>query len=196
MDNMLEANEFAHDRIEYNIGIIKKETGLDDEEILRIPAVYYPDGWKCDGEGEPIEDDPEEGEDDEDEGNENEGDQERKRRQQKLGRRLKRKRASQMMRRDEYPEVVRRPSGMEYGLSTFYPASINGLVLPGNIVTSNPWGPVIDGVDILAKAIETSYGKVGMNLTFVDDWFSLRAGQGGVHCATNAWRDVGDAKWW
>ncbi|KAL2210119.1 hypothetical protein CC79DRAFT_1319084 [Sarocladium strictum] len=201
MTLMLETNEYADDRITYNIGIIKNETGLTDEEILRIPSIYYTDAWQCDGFGDPIEDDPE----DEDGEGEDENESENVKRNAKLTRRhpsqirrrgRKHDSTTQLNKRAEDPEIAPRPPGMGYGLSSFYPATINGLVLPGNVVTANPWGPAIDGVDIFAEVVEDTYGSIGMNVTFLDDWESLRLGGGGVHCATNSWRDFGDAKWW
>lgn len=201
MELMLETNEFADDRITYNIGIIKNETGLTDDEIFRIPSIYYTDAWQCDGAGDPIEEDPEDedggdNENDDDEGAESSSRLTRRHPSQLRRRGRKQDPTTQLKKRAEDPEIAPRPPGMEYGLSSFYPATINGLVLPGNVVTGNPWGPAIDGVDIFAKVVEDTYASIGMNVTFLDEWETLRLGSGGVHCATNSWRDFGDAKWW
>ncbi|OBT82146.1 hypothetical protein VE02_09116 [Pseudogymnoascus sp. 03VT05] len=45
---------------------------------------------------------------------------------------------------------------------SLYPNPINGLVLNyGDILAPTPWGPIIDGVDILASAVQRIYRKLG-----------------------------------
>ncbi|KFY05100.1 hypothetical protein O988_00255 [Pseudogymnoascus sp. VKM F-3808] len=78
---------------------------------------------------------------------------------------------------------------------SLYPNPINGLVLNhGDILAPRPWGPVIDGVDILATAVQTIYRKLGFQVSFVDNWNSHHTWGGEVHCGTNAIRE--GKGWW
>ncbi|ENH74849.1 Protein-arginine deiminase type-3 [Fusarium oxysporum f. sp. cubense race 1] len=128
-------NECAQ-RIDGNIKILRREVGLADEDIIRIPALFNRDD-SSEGDGSKLE------------------------------------------------------------VGTFYPAVINNLVLTGynTCVAPNPWGPVVEGKDVLAKVIRDTYAKVGMKIKFIDDWDSHHEDQGGVHCGTNSIRDM-SAQWW
>lgn len=78
---------------------------------------------------------------------------------------------------------------------SLYPNPINGLVLNnGDILAPTPWGPVIDGVDILAAAVKTIYHKLGFQVSFVDNWNSHHTWGGEVHCGTNVIRE--GERWW
>ncbi|EGU87381.1 hypothetical protein FOXB_02140 [Fusarium oxysporum f. sp. conglutinans Fo5176] len=128
-------NECAQ-RIDGNIKILRRELGLADEDIIRIPALFNRDD-SSEGDGSKLE------------------------------------------------------------VGAFYPAVINNLVLTGynTCVAPNPWGPVVEGKDVLAKVISDTYAKVGMKIKFIDDWDSHHEDQGGVHCGTNSIRDM-SARWW
>lgn len=78
----------------------------------------------------------------------------------------------------------------------FFPNVVNGLVLSGlnTYVAPNPYGPVIDGKDVLAEAISGLYAKVNMVVRFVDDW-NTHHPNGEIHCGTNSFRDI-SARWW
>ncbi|OBT74328.1 hypothetical protein VF21_06867 [Pseudogymnoascus sp. 05NY08] len=78
---------------------------------------------------------------------------------------------------------------------SLYPNPINGLVSNhGDILAPTPWGPVIDGVDILASAVQRIYRKLGFQVSFVDNWNSHHTWGGEVHCGTNVVRD--GKRWW
>ncbi|KFY24998.1 hypothetical protein V493_04898 [Pseudogymnoascus sp. VKM F-4281 (FW-2241)] len=78
---------------------------------------------------------------------------------------------------------------------SLYPNPINGLVLNhGDILAPTPWGPVIDGKDILASAVQTIYRKLGFQVSFVDNWNSHHTWGGEVHCGTNVVRE--GKRWW
>ncbi|KAI9371364.1 hypothetical protein BJX61DRAFT_511711 [Aspergillus egyptiacus] len=83
----------------------------------------------------------------------------------------------------------------EYQLGAFHPAAINGVVIGHHYISPNPFGPVVDGVDLIAQAVETAYARAGMNVTFVDDFFSHHTSNGEVHCGSNTLRQT-DAIWW
>lgn len=92
--------------------------------------------------------------------------------------------------------LARRDEGEALQVSAFYPDCINGVVLSDTeYVAPNPWGPVIDGNDILATAVTAAYAKANYTIHYMDDWFSHHTGMGEVHCGSNTVRDV-TAKWW
>lgn len=79
---------------------------------------------------------------------------------------------------------------------SLYPASINGQVLSSTqYLAPNPWGPVVDGRDIMADAVSEVYGRLGFKVNFVDNWNSHHTWGGEVHCATNTIRN-GNYRWW
>ncbi|PGH30464.1 hypothetical protein GX50_06755 [[Emmonsia] crescens] len=79
---------------------------------------------------------------------------------------------------------------------SLYPPSINGVVLSSTqYLAPNPWGPVVNGRDIMADAVSEVYGTLGFNIGFVDDWNSHHTWGGEVHCATNTIRN-GSHRWW
>lgn len=83
----------------------------------------------------------------------------------------------------------------EYQVGSLHPGSINGIVIGKTYVCPKPFGPVIDGVDILAQAVEAAYARAGMNVTYVDDYLSHHVGGGEVHCGSNTLRQT-DLAWW
>ncbi|KAF4986281.1 hypothetical protein FDECE_16031 [Fusarium decemcellulare] len=78
-----------------------------------------------------------------------------------------------------------------------YPGIINGVVLnDGHYLAPNPWGPIINGTDVLADDARVRYKRAAnMNVTFIDDWFSHHGYYGELHCGTNTIRKA-DAPWW
>jgi protein-arginine deiminase len=77
-----------------------------------------------------------------------------------------------------------------------YPGIINGVILSNNqYLAPNPWGPVVDGKDIIATAVADIYAKLGFKAIYIDDWNSHHTWGGEVHCATNTIRDA-SAPWW
>ncbi len=201
--------------IEKNIDIMKRETGITDAEIIRIPSLYqlYQNGvWKYSSEAggdgldalfgdvfgplegrestaEPEEQQPP---------NSSPGTAEKiildvlqagtppKMREQQPG--ANTTAAATLGRRQDrtFGSVV-----------SLYPATINSVVLGNNqILAANPWGPVIDGQDILAAAVNASYAKANYTVRYMDDWFNHHEKVGDVHCGTNVIRDIKGAKWW
>ncbi|KAL7932960.1 hypothetical protein V8C35DRAFT_328157 [Trichoderma chlorosporum] len=77
-----------------------------------------------------------------------------------------------------------------------YPGVLNGVVLSDSVYLSpDPWGPVIDDVDIMKKATDEVYGKSGLDVVYIDDWYSHHEGGGEVHCGTNTVRNPAHG-WW
>lgn len=133
---LMNINEECSKRIDANLDILKRETGLQDHEILRIPALFETSSF----------------------GNDN-------------------------------------STALKVG--AFFPGAVNNLVLSGfkTSVAPNPFGPVVDGKDLISEAITNEYSKIGMNVTFVDDWYTHHSFGGEVHCGTNTVRDM-SAEWW
>ncbi|KAM5344566.1 hypothetical protein ACJ41O_013101 [Fusarium nematophilum] len=83
----------------------------------------------------------------------------------------------------------------EFQLMAFIPSPINGIIIGNQYLSPNPFGPVIDGVDVLAEATEEAYARAGMNVTFVDDYYSHHLNGGEIHCGSNTLRQT-DMVWW
>ncbi|KAF4456691.1 protein-arginine deiminase type-3 [Fusarium austroafricanum] len=81
-------------------------------------------------------------------------------------------------------------------VGAFFPGVVNNLVLTGykTCVAPNPWGPVVDGKDIIAETIKAKYAKIGTKISFIDDWNTHHNGGGEVHCGSNSIRDM-SARW-
>ncbi|KAF5856143.1 hypothetical protein ETB97_007826 [Aspergillus alliaceus] len=80
--------------------------------------------------------------------------------------------------------------------AALYPGVINGLVLSDSqYLSPNPWGPVISGVDIMVEASNAVYGRIGYQVTYIDNWYSHHRDGGEVHCGTNSIRTVSEP-WW
>jgi len=96
---------------------------------------------------------------------------------------------------DGHPRRIRLAYPGERQLKGLLPQAINGLVLGnGKYLAPKQWGPVVEGKDIFAEAVEKVYGRVGMTVKWVDDYMSHHVRGGEVHCGTNALREMG--AWW
>ncbi|KAK4457276.1 hypothetical protein QBC42DRAFT_279485 [Cladorrhinum samala] len=92
------------------------------------------------------------------------------------------------------PRLGAAPAG-ERKLKGLVPQAINGLVLGnGKYVAPKQWGPIVGGRDIIADAVEEVYGRVGLEVKWVDDYMTHHVRGGEVHCGTNALREMGP--WW
>lgn len=175
--NLTTLNEFAAERINYNLDILKKATGVSDDEIFRVPALFYnSEGWNC------VRFSELQTRADEDEvlGEYNPLDIVRA-----AGTEI-RDEISFQGRRDPDPKII-----------AHYPAVINGVVLSGkHYLAPDPWGPIVDGKDIIAEAVRKAYAEAaGYEVIFMDDWFSHHMTGGEIHCGTNVWRNADDP-WW
>ncbi|BCS24489.1 protein-arginine deiminase domain-containing protein [Aspergillus puulaauensis] len=83
----------------------------------------------------------------------------------------------------------------EFQLVSFLPATVNGVVLGKHYVSPKPWGPVVEGDDIMAKASRQAYARANMSISFVDDYLSHHVVGGEVHCGSNTLREA-DVTWW
>ncbi|KAM0421474.1 hypothetical protein ACHAPT_010647 [Fusarium lateritium] len=208
-------NKMAAKRIEGNIAILKRETGLTDDEILRVPATFYyafAEGWTC-SVGGPNSTNPG------GPGGPGPGPSRGPipspaptpvpsklgalsalysptKKSVAGGPASKAKSIIEAAKPKHGVHLGRREVDPETQVVAFYPGTVNGVVLTDSLVLApNPWGPVIDGEDIIAKAVKETYARASFNVTFQDDWFSHHLGMGEVHCGSNTWRNT-DTKWW
>lgn len=172
--NLTQLNEMAAERISFNVDILKKEIGLSDKDIFRVPAVFYDfTGWNCVASNTQV-------------------------------------RKGSFSNKDKQPDIIdaagsqpwdagmlreRQDSGMQ--VIAHYPSVINGVVLSDkHYLAPNPWGPVIEGQDILASAVREVYAEAaGYEVIFMDDWHTHHTSGGEIHCGTNVWRNADD-QWW
>lgn len=199
--NLARIQDECADAIGKNINIMKRETGITDEEIIRIPALYRQERkefWTYDERQRQL-------------SNYTAG---------SAGLEIRAPPANASARSPEVDflsvleagmppngpngpqnttpsgQVARRQVQKRRRVVSLYPATINGVVLSSrDILAPNPWGPVIDGEDILAAAVRAAYARINYTVSYVDDWFSHHNGGGDVHCGSNVIREM-TAQWW
>ncbi|KAM0740119.1 hypothetical protein ACQRIT_005303 [Beauveria bassiana] len=199
--NLTEIQKYCDDNIQANIDIVKRETGITDGEIIRVPTLYHPanNTLKCviqwnstwtPGSNYSVQ-----------------------AREELTGRHRTHGRprpvsileaagvrtlssssssssslSPGITQRDDAPKTLQ--------VSAMYPGCINGVVLSNTeYVAPNPWGPIVDGKDILATAVTAAYAKANYTIHFMDDWFTHHTSQGEIHCGSNVIRET-SAKWW
>ncbi|MBT2419203.1 protein-arginine deiminase domain-containing protein [Streptomyces sp. ISL-22] len=166
--SLLADNDLAASRIEANLEVLKRETGVTDAEIVRVPALYTrgTQARTADGDGKmPLP------------------------RLTRLGAELPDVARDHGQQRDlgAAPAVQ---------TSAYVPGAVNGIVLSrDHYLAPRQWGPVIDGKDIFTQAVTRAYTGAGMKVAYLDDWNTYHLGMGEVHCGTNTLRDVSGA-WW
>ncbi|MHC4845540.1 MAG: protein-arginine deiminase family protein [Planctomycetota bacterium] len=72
----------------------------------------------------------------------------------------------------------------------------NALVVGDRFITSDPFGPRVEGVDAFAQPVIDALTPLGLTVDFVDDWYPYHEWWGEVHCGTNAVRDPPATPWW
>ena len=76
-----------------------------------------------------------------------------------------------------------------------FPDMVNHIVAGEWSIVPDPFGPVVEGVDLLKAAYRGLAPH--RRLAFVDDWDTYHVNLGEVHCGTNVLRTPDpDAKWW
>jgi protein-arginine deiminase len=169
--------KYAAEQIQANINIIKEQTGITDAEIFRVPGLWSADwrGWNCNNDGG--------------------------------GAKVASAKFSKPKPEDVFEpvDIVTAAGGDANAIKSrqsivkvhaHYPSAVNGVVLSNSYyLAPNPWGPIIDGVDIFAQAIKAAYAPLGFTVNFIDTWFTHHQGKGEVHCGTNVWREP-NPTWW
>lgn len=80
-------------------------------------------------------------------------------------------------------------------LNSAFPSQVNGVPLSESLfMAPKPWGPVVDGEDVIQKMSRDAYSAAGLEVDFVDEW-DLHLASGDLHCYTNAYR-APSAQWW
>ncbi|KAJ6445088.1 Calcium permeable stress-gated cation channel 1 [Purpureocillium lavendulum] len=185
-ENFANVQEFSADNIATSIQVIKRETGLTDDEIWRVPSLFWTDKWRCN-----------------------------------MGLETNRTAAQGPGTLDQMGDTghatargvsldILEAAGQGTSLKlraakngpdhmqvvALYPSAINGVVLNNSTyLAPNPWGPVIDGEDVLLKNITAAYAKAWYNVTYIDTWFSHHVLFGDAHCGSNTIREA-TGKWW
>ncbi|WP_257463373.1 protein-arginine deiminase domain-containing protein [Archangium lipolyticum] len=81
--------------------------------------------------------------------------------------------------------------------AAYQPGTVNLLSLSRNtVVAPDPHGPVVNGKDIFKAHLEAALEPYGITVFWLDDWLLYHRGNGNVHCATNATRQIPEVKWW
>lgn len=164
-------NEYCSEHIESDLQILKNETGITDEEIYRLPALYYNEYTS----GSP-------------------GLTEETVSTQGFGSGRGKLMNIIEAANPNAPRKMKRQDA-DFQASAYIPAMVNGIVLnEKHVLTPDPWGPVIDGEDIFKQAALNVYDAVGINVTFIDSW-RYHPLLGEIHCGTNTLRETGQL-WW
>lgn len=171
-------NEMAARRIAANLEILKRETGVTDGEIVRVPALYTRDSetFSSDGQEVPVP------------------------RLTRMGAgsdlvdSLKDNGQQKWLAGN--PAAPRAAARATVTTSAYVPGAVNGVLLGRDrYLAPRQWGPVVNGKDIFTEAVTAVYQKVGMQVSYIDDWYTYHLGMGEVHCGTNTLRDA-SAAWW
>lgn len=174
--NLTELNDYAAKGVQKNIDIVKAAVGLTDEDIFRVPAIYYDKDFPCTA-----------------------NDTGAKMASSDFDRPHFSKPLSIIEAINPIGPPEKRQAGTPFKgprLAALYPGAINGVVLSDSqILAPAQWGPVISGKDMFATAVSDAYAKFGFNVMSMDDWFDHHVLQGEVHCGTNVYRDA-SAAWW
>ncbi|WP_443744641.1 protein-arginine deiminase family protein [Streptomyces somaliensis] len=166
-------NTLAARRIRANLEVLKRETGVTDAEVVRVPALYTrgtEQGEHGDrvprltrlGAGEVPE---------------------------AIGEYGQQKRLTRAGDRVAGP-------GSTAMTSAYVPGAVNGVLMGRDrYLAPKQWGPVIGGRDVFTDAVTAAYARAGLKVSYIDDWDTYHLGMGEVHCGTNTLRDA-SAPWW
>ncbi|WP_228472797.1 protein-arginine deiminase domain-containing protein [Streptomyces cyaneochromogenes] len=170
-------NTMAAQRIAANLDILKRETGVTDEEIVRVPALYTREAEMSSADGQEVSvprltrmgGDPA--------------------LVDALGRY-----GQQQWLADDHRASAGRAAAVP--TSAYVPGAVNGVLLARDrYLAPRQWGPVIGGEDIFTRAVTAVYTRVGLKVSYIDDWYTYHLGMGEVHCGTNTLRETA-AAWW
>ncbi|MGW1956989.1 protein-arginine deiminase domain-containing protein [Streptomyces sp. NPDC001920] len=171
-------NTLAAERIAANLQLLKRETGVGDDEIVRVPALYTRGSMARthDGQNVPVP------------------------RLTRMGGTAPVPEALKENGQQRWvagqantPAAGARAS---VATSAYVPGAVNGILLGRDrYLAPRQWGPVIGGKDIFTQAVTAAYARAGLKVSYIDDWYTYHLGMGEVHCGTNTLRDA-SAAWW
>ncbi|MFI1394326.1 protein-arginine deiminase domain-containing protein [Streptomyces sp. NPDC020681] len=165
-------NTLAAQRIAANLATLKRETGVTDAEIVKVPALFT----RGTDEGE-------------------RGD--RMPRLSRMGAGEVPDGVREYGQQKELDRHADRAGAAETVMTSAYvPGAVNGILLGRDrYLAPRQWGPVIGGKDIFTTAVTAAYTQAGMKVSYIDDWHTYHVGMGEIHCGTNTLRDA-SAPWW
>ncbi|MCK8438439.1 hypothetical protein G3I77_37175 [Streptomyces sp. D2-8] len=175
---LVKDNTMAAGKIAANLEILKRETGVSDAEIVKVPALYTR-GMETGDEGTRV----------------------------PLLRRLGGSADPEVVERHGQQQLLGRDGNANAGASAapapetvmtsaYVPGAVNGILLSRDrYLAPRQWGPVIGGKDVFTEAVTAAYTGAGMKVSYVDDWYTYHLGMGEIHCGTNTLRDA-SAAWW
>ncbi|WP_031480007.1 protein-arginine deiminase domain-containing protein [Streptomyces bicolor] len=169
-------NTMAAQRIEANLDILKRETGVTDAEIVRVPALYTREAEMsaADGQDVPVP------------------------RLTRMGGDPALVKSLDKYGQQKWLDQGRGAPGARAAVRTsaYVPGAVNGVLLARDrYLAPRQWGPVIGGKDIFTQAVTAVYTRAGLKVSYIDDWYTYHLGMGEVHCGTNTLRDA-SAAWW
>ncbi|KAB1140573.1 hypothetical protein F7R91_35405 [Streptomyces luteolifulvus] len=162
-------NALAARRIAANLKTLKRETGVTDAEVVRVPALFTRGSFEG-------------------------GDLTRTPRLTRLGASAG---ALDAVREYGQQRNLRGAAAAAPVMTSAYiPGAVNGVVLgKDRYLAPKQWGPVIGGKDIFTEAVNSVYRSAGMRISYIDDYETYHLGMGEVHCGTNTLRDI-SSPWW
>ncbi|MGA4843692.1 protein-arginine deiminase domain-containing protein [Streptomyces sp. G45] len=166
-------NKLAAERIKANLVVLKRETGITDADIVKVPGLYVRDEQGPSASG--LSD----------------------------SRTLRRMGPDSLRELNQLGGAKkstgadgRRAGARAWQNSAYVPGAVNGVLLsPTRYLAPQQWGPVIGGRDIFTDAVTSVYREAGFTTRYIDDWYTYHIGMGEVHCGTNTLRDT-SAPWW
>ena len=97
--------------------------------------------------------------------------------------------------RDRFVPVPLAFESMDGSAVALFPDMVNHIVVGEWSIVPDPFGPVVEGVDLLKAAYRGLAPH--RRLAFVDDWDTYHVNLGEVHCGTNVLRTPDpDTRWW
>ncbi|QZZ32433.1 hypothetical protein A7X85_00315 [Streptomyces sp. ST1015] len=163
--DLLADNQQAARRIAANLTILKRETGITDAEVVRVPALYQreyqPTGLRAPRLTRVGPD---------------------------LAERLQEHGQHQWL-------TSAKAAGTVMTSAYVPGAVNGVVLSRTRYLAPRQWGPVIGGKDIFTEAVTAAYRGAGMTVSYIDDYYTYHLGMGEVHCGTNTLRDISAAWW-
>ncbi|MDX3385865.1 protein-arginine deiminase domain-containing protein [Streptomyces niveiscabiei] len=163
--DLLADNQQAAQRIAANLAILKRETGITDAEVVRVPALYLreyqPTGLRAPRLTRVGPD---------------------------LAERLQEHGQHQWL-------TSAKAAGTVTTSAYIPGAVNGVVLSRTRYLAPRQWGPVIGGKDIFTEAVTAAYRSAGMTVSYIDDYYTYHLGMGEVHCGTNTLRDTSAAWW-
>jgi protein-arginine deiminase len=80
--------------------------------------------------------------------------------------------------------------------AAYQPGTVNLLFYGRTAIMARPYGPNVDGRDIVEDDMTERLAAFGIQARFAEQWDLLHAASGEVHCGTNALRAYPALRWW